>query len=1111
MTACPACKTENRVIARFCKKCGKPLEAQKADTLLGTLIGLDDIRNALLELEQTVEGMRLAGQQPRIPFSTLIIGDSGTAKSRLGALIAQVFVSLNLIKQPSPVVVNALQPEELEAKRLQGQFDAAKGGVLLVDNAHKLVDPQGNPLPAFNLLMQKVEQTPCDPVVIFAGLPWGLKEFVDKAEHRNMVGRIQNIFRIPDYDPEVLARITVQQLVSHGFTLDEAMCNHVQMRMRWLHRRIKSGDTSIRSINGRLALDEAESIERAYYRRKATDRILLPADVQGEVDQRKSIDEILAELNGFVGMDSLKQEVRLLHKDIETAHLRNTLGVGTGNDSQHSFHFTLTGNPGTGKTTVARVLGDVFEALGVLPSGHVVEVDRSKLVGQWQGHTATQVNAACDQATGGVLFVDEAYALKQSDTDSFGQEAIDTLLKRMEDDRGKYVVIAAGYKKQMEDFLNTNPGLTSRFQRAFHLDDYNAEELTEILVRQAGKEKFDLDMAARNQVQAFFENRCARKTKDFANGREARNLLNQIKRAQAERLRRADGLPDAHALTTLLAEDIPVANAGSGESLDQIMAELNTLIGLENVKEAVRDIQATLLRGKALKQNQPLAQHFLFTGNPGTGKTTVARILARVFFALGMLPSDKLVEVDRSKLVGQFQGETARLTARACDNAIGGVLFIDEAYTLKKDAQDSFGQEAIDCLLKRMEDDRGKFIVIAAGYTKEMQLFIGANTGLASRFTDTIEFPDYTASEMLQIFESLAKAGSIRYAPPFRSALHSHLEEVYARRQPGFANGRTVRQLYDKLCRAQSRRVQTQNLEGDALRDALLEFTLADLAAQGIEVGREAPASGAALAELDALVGLHGVKEAVRQLEASLLRERILGGTRLLARHFVFTGNPGTGKTTVARILARVFHELGLLPSDKLIETDRGSLIGQYQGHTAKQVHDVCNQALGGVLFIDEAYALKQSEHDAFGQEAIDTLLKRMEDDRGKFVVIAAGYSREMAAFLSTNSGLRSRFSDIIDFADYTPDDMMQIFAGMLLRDGLTLDDDALAPLQDYFAALYAHRDESFANGRSVRQSFDQVCRASAMRVQKLALEGEALKIALRALSAADVRALPAP
>ncbi|WP_343628328.1 AAA family ATPase [Roseateles sp.] len=851
MIRCQACAADNRAIARFCKRCGEALPPQGGDALLGRLIGLAPIRQALTELTETVEGMRLAGRDPRSPFATLIVGDSGTAKTRLGYLIAETLVGLKLTDKPTPVLVDALQPEELEPKSLAAQFDAAKGGVLFVDNAHKLVSDEGDPQPALHLLMQRAEQSPLDPVLIMAGLPYGLKELLDKTEHRNLVGRLRNIFRIADYDPPQLTAIAERDLSDKGFALSDATRDRLAMRMRWLQRRLKSGDTSIRSVNGRLALDEAAAIERSYYRRKGPDRQLLPEDIQGEVEQRKSIDEILVELNGFVGMTALKEEVALLHKDIETARRRQALGMGSGDDSQHAFHFTLTGNPGTGKTTVARVLGDVFEALGVLPSGHVVEVDRGKLVGQWQGHTATRVNAACDQAIGGILFIDEAYALcGASGNDSFGQEAVDTLLKRMEDDRGKYIVIAAGYRDQIADFLGTNPGLQSRFQRSFHLDDYTPDELTEILARLAGKEKLVLDAASRAKVRAFFADRCARKSKDFANGREARNLLTTIKRAQSERLRRLPEIPDAAQLAELRAEDIPgPASAGSGQSIDEILAELDGMIGLSAVKETVRDLQAALSRARALNQTRPLAQHFLFTGAPGTGKTTVARIMARIFHALGLLPTDRVIEVDRGKLIGQYQGQTAPRVHDACDQALGGILFIDEAYALCNSAggHDSFGQEAVDTLLKRMEDDRGKFIVIAAGYDREMQVFLDSNSGLRSRFTDTVFFPDYTPDEMRRIFQSLAAADGVALDEDAQPLLLRHLEAVFARRDRGFANGRTVRQLYERVGKITGRRAEALVGDPAAYAQALRTILPADIEALGIDrTGAAAPSADAA-------------------------------------------------------------------------------------------------------------------------------------------------------------------------------------------------------------------------------------------------------------------------
>lgn len=255
--------------------------------------------------------------------------------------------------------------------------------------------------------------------------------------------------------------------------------------------------------------------------------------------------------------------------------------------------------------------------------------------------------------------------------------------------------------------------------------------------------------------------------------------------------------------------------------------KLETLIGLENVKAEIKSVKnlISVQQARVAKELQsvPVSYHYVFTGNPGTGKTTVARILADIYRELGVLNKGQLVECDRAGLVAGYVGQTAIQTNKKIDEALDGVLFIDEAYSL---ATDDFGKEAINTLLKRMEDDRDRLVVILAGYTKEMQKFMEANSGLQSRFNHYIEFPDYSAAELLEIFERLAKKQDYTVSEELREKLKSHLVTVSNAGNVNFGNGRYVRNIFEHTIIAQANRLASKNLN----KENLTLLTAEDLA-----------------------------------------------------------------------------------------------------------------------------------------------------------------------------------------------------------------------------------------------------------------------------------------
>lgn len=272
-----------------------------------------------------------------------------------------------------------------------------------------------------------------------------------------------------------------------------------------------------------------------------------------EPEPEETLDELLENLNSLTGLAKVKEDLNSLINLLKVHKMREERGLP---QTSVSLHMVFSGNPGTGKTTVGRLLSKIYKKLGVLSKGHLVEVDRSGLVSGYVGQTAMKTKKVIDSALGGLLFIDEAYALtSNTGSNDFGMEAVNTLLKAMEDNRQDFVVIVAGYTDLMEDFLDSNPGLRSRFNKQIHFDDYTAQELTEIFCGICGKAFFELTDDAHDCVSHYFEDRVAQKLPGFANGRDARNFFEKTLTNQANRLATLVSVTDKD-LVTITKEDV---------------------------------------------------------------------------------------------------------------------------------------------------------------------------------------------------------------------------------------------------------------------------------------------------------------------------------------------------------------------------------------------------------------------------------------------------------------------------------------------------------------------------------------------------------------------------
>lgn len=519
------------------------------------------------------------------------------------------------------------------------------------------------------------------------------------------------------------------------------------------------------------------------------------------------------------------------------------------------------------------------------------------------------------------------------------------------------------------------------------------------------------------------------------------------------------------------------------DSKNRALSELHSMIGLSEVKTKIQQLYEYLKYIKERKKAGFLTRdeyslNMVLLGNPGTGKTTLARLLAKIYHELGILPGEEVIETNRSQLVGSFVGQTEENVRMIVEKAVGGVLFIDEAYSLKRDGQsgNDYGQTAIDTLVSLMTSKEfgGKFSVILAGYPEEMRRFLDSNPGLSSRFpaSNIIELPDYTTEELIKIGEKIALENDFLITEEGKKELAYLIEQE--RIDDSFGNARTVQNLImEAIFRKGNRPLDSNRLLAFSVLDK------EDFVKQTSTKPKTSP-----MERLKQLIGLKEVKEAVETYISFVRMQNYRREQNLphvpIQLHSIFTGNPGTGKTTVAKIYAELLKECGMLKRGHLVVAGRADLIAGYVGQTAIKTKKKIREALGGVLFIDEAYSLFRGTQNDFGSEAVDTLVEEMTKHGENLVVILAGYPKEMERLLESNPGLKSRFKKFFHFPDYNVEEIIAIMGLFAERYSYQLDEKAIEFLKE---ELTEHPPKG--NGRFAENIIHEAIQQQALRLAK--------------------------
>ena len=625
---CQNCHKENRSVAKFCKWCGQPLVSQD---LLDKLVGLDDVKQQLKTIVDTYTYLRSRKDiaNVRISVNAIVIGETGTGKTALADILRDYFYQHKIIEKPKLTMVDAVDYQRFVDK-WDENIKKAKNGILFFDNVQKLLpDKYSNQVNPLDKLFVEMDKWDDNPIVIISGLTKGLEDFLES--NPAVANRFKYTFRMPTPGYQELTDICKLNLrLKYGIT--EFSAEAENQLMRFFKYQVKIKDETFG--NGHLATKTSEDIFTQFISRGADAKQVEKDDIKGYVPEERTVEDILKDLDSFIGMDEVKSAVKEMAYSVQNAMQRAERGLGE--QEKMSMHIILTGNPGTGKTTIARKLGEILAAIGYLDSGHVVEVDRAKMVSHYQGETPKVVDRLCDKAKGGILFVDEAYTLAplsaSGDRDNQGAQALEKLMKRMEDDRGQFIVIAAGYRTEMENLFRVNPGFRSRFNYFLDIKDYSPEQLFEIMQVFAKAKKYIFSPEAEELTRKMITEMYNSRDKDFANGRTMRTLFDQICKKQAQRLQNVDiSSMTNEELMTINKEDVPY-EAPQSVNVEDCLKKLDGLVGLTSVKKEISNLTAFLnLQIKRGETQTFQGKHYVFTGNPGTGKTTVARIMADIF------------------------------------------------------------------------------------------------------------------------------------------------------------------------------------------------------------------------------------------------------------------------------------------------------------------------------------------------------------------------------------------------------------------------------------------------------------------------------------------------
>ena len=786
------------------------------------------------------------------------------------------------------------------------------------------------------------------------------------------------------------------------------------------------------------------------------------APASDEPDPEETIARLKAELDRLPGWQNFKRRLDEIVSHSRLNGKRKEAGL---DPIAPKLHTLIIGRPGTGKTSCIPYLTAVLKALGYLTTDAMWTTRVSMLSSSNVNGEVERTNDAIEKAQGGTLIFENAHELFRTEVKNYDteQRIVRTLVDAM-DDTEKYprwMLVLTGEPEGMESLLAAYPDLKQHFQAPVYMEDFLPEELFRMIDPACENRDLTLSEAARRKLEMYILHKYNHRSKDFLNGWLVDRLFEeQIVPAMFRRLADVPE-PTPEQLETVEAQDIPAVNTMPDTGLD----ELDALIGLGKIKTRVRDyLHAVRLAGRRMEQGLPTNMprlHMAFLGNPGTGKTTVAEIIGKVFASWGILSGGRVIRTEKSQMVGQYIGETEFKMRNLLARAQGNILFIDEAYQLVEGGEKDYGRIVMNSLLTELGKENQNMVVILAGYTAPMKQLLESNEGIESRFPNVFNFEDYTTDELVDIGKLMIRRQGFTLTPGAEANLRAIIEEESEKPSPRFGNGRFVSNLLQNeiLATLGERTARIEHPTREDLSTILPEDVVIGKAQK--DVVFDDVAIDAALARLDALAGLDGVKKAIHNFVQSARYLHSIGepyvGKGLLGWRFI--GKTGTGKSTVAEIMAQILKGMRLIANSHITEIKGERIIQVSEADQDKTIREAVKKSCNGLIFIDADTPALMNDPFLNYARTIEQIRLRVKEltieAGGECAIILAELeapNQTMAEQLS-ESGVYE-FDHTLVFKDFTPDELYEILCSHLAKFDFSFTPAAEKHMRDYLARL---------------------------------------------------------